>query len=230
MNPQRQDVKYLITTFPRVWKMENCVTGDDLGGGRFQFDFDEEDDIIEKTVRPRKLSQAHFPKPAAAQLRSRNEASSPVPLGLKSEELRSLFSGLPLQSDVFVSLSDGAFVAVEICFHLTSGTSADYGSCSDESCRAFEDGDLVSFLQPPGSDVSHSEPLSPPCEYSSGKAGASSKTSRSTGVLVLFLLYIWIFNVLDLLHGVVASSHHHLCRLNGTLFLLAVQPLSSTLH
>ncbi|CAA7039547.1 unnamed protein product [Microthlaspi erraticum] len=51
---------------------------------------------------------------------------------------------------------------------------------------------LVSFLQPPGSDVSLSEPLSPPCEYSSGKAGASSKTSRSTGFLAL--CFFWPFN------------------------------------
>ncbi|CAA7032635.1 unnamed protein product [Microthlaspi erraticum] len=56
MNPQRQDVKALIIIFPRIWKMENRVTGADLGLGRFQFDFDEEADIIEVL----KMEPFHF--------------------------------------------------------------------------------------------------------------------------------------------------------------------------
>ncbi|CAA7053374.1 unnamed protein product [Microthlaspi erraticum] len=47
VNPKKQDVQSLIFIFPRIWKIENRVTGADLGLGRFQFDFDEEEDIIE---------------------------------------------------------------------------------------------------------------------------------------------------------------------------------------
>ncbi|CAA7042306.1 unnamed protein product [Microthlaspi erraticum] len=56
MNPQKQDVKSLIFIFPRIWNMENRVTGADLDLGRFQFDFDEEEDIIEVL----KMEPFHF--------------------------------------------------------------------------------------------------------------------------------------------------------------------------
>ncbi|XP_013587566.1 PREDICTED: uncharacterized protein LOC106296062 isoform X2 [Brassica oleracea var. oleracea] len=45
MNPKQQDVKALIIMLPKIWKMEERVVGADLGLGRFQFDFDEEEDI-----------------------------------------------------------------------------------------------------------------------------------------------------------------------------------------
>ncbi|CAH2061060.1 unnamed protein product [Thlaspi arvense] len=45
MNPMMQDMNALLIMFPRIWKVEDCVAGADLGMGRFQFDFDEEEDI-----------------------------------------------------------------------------------------------------------------------------------------------------------------------------------------
>lgn len=45
MNPSKQDVKLLLTMFPKIWKVEDRVAGADLGLGRFQFDFDQEEDI-----------------------------------------------------------------------------------------------------------------------------------------------------------------------------------------
>ncbi|ESQ46518.1 hypothetical protein EUTSA_v10000620mg [Eutrema salsugineum] len=47
MNPHMQDMKALLFMLPRIWKVEERVAGADLGLGRFQFDFDKEEDIIE---------------------------------------------------------------------------------------------------------------------------------------------------------------------------------------
>ncbi|CAA7044916.1 unnamed protein product [Microthlaspi erraticum] len=47
MNPAAQDVNALLHHMPRFWKMEEWVAGADLGMGRFQFDFDNEEDIVE---------------------------------------------------------------------------------------------------------------------------------------------------------------------------------------
>ncbi|CAN7014689.1 unnamed protein product, partial [Brassica oleracea var. botrytis] len=47
MNPKKQDVKALIIMLPKIWKMEERIVGADLGLGRFQFDFDPEEDIEE---------------------------------------------------------------------------------------------------------------------------------------------------------------------------------------
>lgn len=35
MNPDEQDVKALVVTLPKIWKLETRVTGTDLGLGRF---------------------------------------------------------------------------------------------------------------------------------------------------------------------------------------------------
>ena len=43
MNPDEQDVKALVVTLPKIWKL----IGTDLGLGKFQFDFEEEEDIDE---------------------------------------------------------------------------------------------------------------------------------------------------------------------------------------
>ncbi|CAH2051761.1 unnamed protein product [Thlaspi arvense] len=56
LNPQKQDVKSLLYMMPRIWKIEEKVAGADLGLGRFQFDFDEETDIIEVL----KMEPFHF--------------------------------------------------------------------------------------------------------------------------------------------------------------------------
>ncbi|KAF8106344.1 hypothetical protein N665_0143s0014 [Sinapis alba] len=45
MNPEEQNIKYLVVTMPKIWNMEERVVGTDLGLGRFQFDFDVEEDI-----------------------------------------------------------------------------------------------------------------------------------------------------------------------------------------
>lgn len=45
MNPEEQNVKFLMVTLPKIWNLEEKVVGMDLGLGRFQFDFDAEEDI-----------------------------------------------------------------------------------------------------------------------------------------------------------------------------------------
>lgn len=45
MNPALQEMKALLTNLPKIWKLENRVTGKDLGHGKFQFDFKREEDI-----------------------------------------------------------------------------------------------------------------------------------------------------------------------------------------
>lgn len=56
MNPEEQDMKVLITNLPKIWKLEENVIGTDLGRGKFQFDFQKEEDI--ETVL--KLQPFHF--------------------------------------------------------------------------------------------------------------------------------------------------------------------------
>uniref|UniRef100_A0A1J3FQ91 DUF4283 domain-containing protein n=1 Tax=Noccaea caerulescens TaxID=107243 RepID=A0A1J3FQ91_NOCCA len=56
MNPAAQDVQALLHHMPRFWKMEERVAGAELGMGRFQFDFDREEDIEEVF----KLEPFHF--------------------------------------------------------------------------------------------------------------------------------------------------------------------------
>ncbi|CAD5318106.1 unnamed protein product [Arabidopsis thaliana] len=45
MNPRKQEMKTLLFMLPRIWQIEGKVVGADLGLGRFQFDFESEDDI-----------------------------------------------------------------------------------------------------------------------------------------------------------------------------------------
>ncbi|KAL0713341.1 hypothetical protein Bca4012_020319 [Brassica carinata] len=47
MNPPKQDMKILLFMLPRIWNVEGRVAGVDLGLGRFQFNFDLEEDIVE---------------------------------------------------------------------------------------------------------------------------------------------------------------------------------------
>ncbi|EOA18149.1 hypothetical protein CARUB_v10006615mg [Capsella rubella] len=47
MNPRKQDMKSLLFMLPRIWQLEDKVVGADLGLGRFQFDFEREEDIEE---------------------------------------------------------------------------------------------------------------------------------------------------------------------------------------
>ncbi|CAH2070119.1 unnamed protein product [Thlaspi arvense] len=44
--PKLKDMNALLVMFPRIWKVDDRVAGADLSMGRFQFDFDEEEDII----------------------------------------------------------------------------------------------------------------------------------------------------------------------------------------
>ncbi|CAH2078196.1 unnamed protein product [Thlaspi arvense] len=48
MNPTAQEMNALLFMMPRIWKVEDRVAGADLGMERFQFDFDEEEDIQAK--------------------------------------------------------------------------------------------------------------------------------------------------------------------------------------
>uniref|UniRef100_M4FB38 DUF4283 domain-containing protein n=1 Tax=Brassica campestris TaxID=3711 RepID=M4FB38_BRACM len=45
MNPPEQDMKALITNLPKIWGLENRVTGTDLGLGKFQFAFETEEEL-----------------------------------------------------------------------------------------------------------------------------------------------------------------------------------------
>ncbi|ESQ39558.1 hypothetical protein EUTSA_v10001142mg, partial [Eutrema salsugineum] len=56
MNPQMQDMKALLYMPLRIWKLEDRVAGADLGMGKFQFDFEKEEDIKEVM----KMEPFHF--------------------------------------------------------------------------------------------------------------------------------------------------------------------------
>lgn len=56
MNPHKQDMKVLLFMLPRIWQVEERVVGTDLGMGRFQFVFQEEEDIAEVL----KMEPFHF--------------------------------------------------------------------------------------------------------------------------------------------------------------------------
>ncbi|XP_010445250.1 PREDICTED: plasma membrane-associated cation-binding protein 1 [Camelina sativa] len=45
MNPSIQRMESLISTLPKIWKLEDKVVGADLGQGTFQFNFAEEADL-----------------------------------------------------------------------------------------------------------------------------------------------------------------------------------------
>lgn len=45
LNPPEQDMKALFQNLPKIWHLENMVSGSDLGFGRFQFVFEREEDI-----------------------------------------------------------------------------------------------------------------------------------------------------------------------------------------
>lgn len=47
MNLPAKDINHLIFLMPKIWKVENRVIGKDLILGRFQFDFQREDNIQE---------------------------------------------------------------------------------------------------------------------------------------------------------------------------------------
>ncbi|RID58716.1 hypothetical protein BRARA_F01993 [Brassica rapa] len=45
MNPKEQEMKALFTNLLKIWKLEERVTGIDLGFGKFQFNFKMEEDL-----------------------------------------------------------------------------------------------------------------------------------------------------------------------------------------
>lgn len=45
MNPPAQEMKALLSNLPKIWKLEDRVVGKDLGLGKFQFEFENEEDI-----------------------------------------------------------------------------------------------------------------------------------------------------------------------------------------
>ncbi|KAG2291965.1 hypothetical protein Bca52824_038634 [Brassica carinata] len=45
MNPDEQEMNALFTNLPKIWKLEEKVTGTDLGFGKFQFDVKTEEDL-----------------------------------------------------------------------------------------------------------------------------------------------------------------------------------------
>lgn len=45
MNPAKQEMSALLTKLPKIWNLEDQMVGTDLGLGKFQFDFQREEDI-----------------------------------------------------------------------------------------------------------------------------------------------------------------------------------------
>ncbi|KAL0684730.1 hypothetical protein Bca4012_051578 [Brassica carinata] len=45
MNPEEQEMKALIPNLSKIWKLEEKVVGTNLGFGKFQFDFEKEEDM-----------------------------------------------------------------------------------------------------------------------------------------------------------------------------------------
>ncbi|WZZ17525.1 hypothetical protein YC2023_110614 [Brassica napus] len=45
MNPAEQEMPALLQNIPKIWKLEDRVVGTDLGHGKFQFDFQTEEEI-----------------------------------------------------------------------------------------------------------------------------------------------------------------------------------------
>lgn len=45
MNPPEQEMKALLSNLPKIWKLEDRVVGKDLGLGKFQFEFEHEEDM-----------------------------------------------------------------------------------------------------------------------------------------------------------------------------------------
>ncbi|WZZ07786.1 hypothetical protein YC2023_093707 [Brassica napus] len=45
MNPEKQEMRTLISNLLKIWKFEDKVVGTDLGFGKFQFDFEKEEDL-----------------------------------------------------------------------------------------------------------------------------------------------------------------------------------------
>lgn len=45
MNPPAQEMKALLSNLPKIWKLEDRVIGKDLGLGKFQFEFEKEEDM-----------------------------------------------------------------------------------------------------------------------------------------------------------------------------------------
>lgn len=54
LNPKKQNVVKLIQFMPTQWKMEDHITANDLGNGKFLFNFSSEEDLQEV------LRQGHF--------------------------------------------------------------------------------------------------------------------------------------------------------------------------
>ena len=46
LNPPKQETSSLLLMLPKIWKVEERVTGADLGHRRFQFHFDVEEDLV----------------------------------------------------------------------------------------------------------------------------------------------------------------------------------------
>ena len=45
MNHEKKEMKALISNLPKIWKLEEKVVGTNLGFGKFQFDFEKEEDM-----------------------------------------------------------------------------------------------------------------------------------------------------------------------------------------
>lgn len=45
MNPPAQEMKALLSNLPKIWNLVDRVVGKDLGMGKFQFEFEKEEDI-----------------------------------------------------------------------------------------------------------------------------------------------------------------------------------------
>ncbi|KAJ4885705.1 Zinc knuckle CX2CX4HX4C protein [Raphanus sativus] len=90
MNPEEQDMKALLGNLPKIWKVEDRVLGTDLGFGKFQFDFEREEDI--ETIL--KLQPFHFDYWMLAIGRWQEKTSQTYPSEIP---FWVMFSGIPSQ-------------------------------------------------------------------------------------------------------------------------------------
>lgn len=102
MNPEAQKVDALLVMLPKFWKVEERVTGADLGMGKFQFHFEREEDI-EAVLE---MQPYHFDywmlTLARWQPRMPKNFPSEIPFWIKVE-------GVPLElwsTDTFQSIGD----------------------------------------------------------------------------------------------------------------------------
>ncbi|XP_018480034.2 uncharacterized protein LOC108851113 [Raphanus sativus] len=145
MNPQKQDMKVLLFMLPRIWQVEERVVGTDLGLGRFQFVFQEEEDIAEVL----KMEPFHFdywmvslvrwkPFRAAQTFRSVGEAIGKVQgeVDLREGRVRVELDGFkPLVFSMAIEFEEGVEIMVSLRYEKLFGFCKECFSMTHDQTR-----------------------------------------------------------------------------------------------